>query len=57
MYWETLHAHLSGIPLFVAAFMGGGIPLDVSMTQPCQHIELCTSAGNSRSLQLSYTHL
>ena len=42
MYWGTLHAHLSGIPLFVAAFMGGGIPLDVSTTHNVNNIELCT---------------
>ena len=27
--YETLHAHLPRIPLFVAAFMGGGIHFDV----------------------------
>ena len=54
---ETQHAHLPGIPLFVAAFIGEGISLDVSMTHLCQYIELCTSAGNGRSLQFSYTDL
>ena len=29
LLYETLHAYLPGIPLFVAAFMGGGIHLDV----------------------------
>ena len=46
--------------LFVCGcFHGNGeqIPLHVSTTQPRQHIELCTSVGNSRSLQLSYTNL
>ena len=38
---ETLHVHLPGIPLFVAAVMAEGIPLDESTTQPCQYIELC----------------
>ena len=50
LLYETRHAHLPVIPLFEAAFMGEGIHLDVSTTQLCQYIELCTSAGNSRSL-------
>ena len=54
---HCMHIFLEYLCLFVAVFMGEGIPLDVSTTQPYQHIELCTSAGNSHSLQLSYTTL
>ena len=30
LLYETLHVYLPRIPLFVTAFMGGGIHLDVS---------------------------
>ena len=51
LLYETLHAYLPGIPLFVAAFMRGGIHLDVSTTA-YQHIELCLQL---ETVQLSYT--
>ena len=57
LLYEILHAHNPGIPLFVDAFMREEIHLDASTTQLCQYVELCTLAGNSRSLQLSYNHL